>query len=459
MTSAPETRYSQYIKEVSSDIVSLLQSMGCQPILFIGSGLSKRYFSGPNWDQLLHTLAENCPLIDRNYTYYKQSLKSPLLVGEEFSKKYHEWAWSTGKKYFPAQLFDSSVKSDAYIKHKISEYLKSITPSNINNIKPAILLREVQLLAKIRPHAIITTNYDQFLEAAFPEYVPIIGQKIIRESHVSLGEIYKIHGCVSEANTLVFTQTDYDEFTKKKKYLSAKLLTYFSEHPLFFVGYSASDPNIKAILSDIDEVLAENGGIIPNVYIVNWKDLIPKHEIPSREKLIEIEEGRSIRIKSVDTEDFSWLFEVLGSQHNLSNVSPKTLRALLARSYELVRHDIPKKSFHADFEMLEHAVADSENFAKLFGIATVSNPSTISAKYPYILTDIGRKLGGKTWHTANKLMEIVEASKGVDIKASDNRYHYAVKYGATNIVHKYSDDLIDLLKKVKGNEEYEVDLG
>ena len=49
---------------------------------------------------------------------------------------------------------------------------------------------------------------------------------------------------------------DYANFEQKKKYLSSKLLTYFAEHPLFFFGYSCSDPNIISIVSDIDEILA-----------------------------------------------------------------------------------------------------------------------------------------------------------------------------------------------------------
>ena len=50
--------------------------MGCQPIPFVGSGLSKRYFNGPSWDELLAYLAKSCPLIDKDYAYYKQALKS-----------------------------------------------------------------------------------------------------------------------------------------------------------------------------------------------------------------------------------------------------------------------------------------------------------------------------------------------------------------------------------------------
>jgi hypothetical protein len=165
---------------------------------------------------------------------------------------------------------------------------------------------ELEALRKIRPHAIITTNYDQFLEIVFPDYSPIVGQQIIRGPIVSIGEIFKIHGCASQPGSLVFTKSDYDEFMRKKKYLSAKMLTYFSEHPLLFIGYSASDPNIRAILSDIDEAPPISGGIISNVFIAEWRRDIPKDEYPSREKLIAIEESRSIRVNAIETESFHW---------------------------------------------------------------------------------------------------------------------------------------------------------
>ncbi|MCV5737918.1 SIR2 family protein, partial [Escherichia coli] len=81
-------------------------------------------------------------------------------------------------------------------------------------------------------------------------------------NYTSYGEILKMHGCSSQYETIVLTAEDYTDFNKRKKYLSAKLLTYFAEHPLFFFGYSATDTNIKGILSDIDEILAPNGELI-----------------------------------------------------------------------------------------------------------------------------------------------------------------------------------------------------
>ncbi len=59
--------YHQYIEDVSDDIKTCLEGMGCQPILFVGSGLTKRYLSGPNWEELLQQLANECPNIDKRF--------------------------------------------------------------------------------------------------------------------------------------------------------------------------------------------------------------------------------------------------------------------------------------------------------------------------------------------------------------------------------------------------------
>jgi hypothetical protein len=315
-----------YRAEITADIESVVSQMACQPILFIGSGLSKRYFAGPSWDELLAALAKECPLIDKEYAYYKQTLKTQLAVGEEFAKIYQQWAWDKGKNQFPGDMFSDAVPVQAYIKFIIAQEITKITPTGLAAIKDKNMAAEIAALQGIMPHAVITTNYDRFLELVFHDYQPVIGQSIILDAPVLFGEIFKIHGCVSDSNSLVFTQQDYDEFMRKKKYLSEKLLTYFSEHPLLFIGYSASDPNIRAILSDIDEAIPRpgpSGTLIPNVYILEWRKDVPPDYRPAREKLIAVEDGRSVRVKAIESDDFKWVLSAFGSKKPLNAVSPK----------------------------------------------------------------------------------------------------------------------------------------
>jgi hypothetical protein len=450
---------SKYKDQVTQDIASCISKMGCQPILFLGSGLSKRYFDGPSWDELLGALAKKCPLIDKEYAYYKQTLSSHSAIGEQFADLYQQWAWGTGKNQFPSDMFSENVPKHAYIKYIIAQYLVSLTPSDLATITDNALVNEIHLLQAIKPHALITTNYDKFLELAFPEYQPVIGQQLLHSTQVLFGEIFKIHGCVSDYESLVFTDGDYQEFTRKKKYLSAKLLTYFSEHPLLFVGYSATDPNIRSILSDIDECLPRResaDSLIPNIFFLEWKNHVDDSYVPATEKLISIDSNKSVRIKSIETDDFSWVFAAFGQQQPLNAVSPKILRALLHRSYDLVRHDIPRTTVQADFQMLAQAVKSGPEFAKLFGITTVSSPSLNSIHYPYTITELAEKLSGGSayWAVAQSYLDRIKTDHGVDIKKSDNTYHCATKTGKKSTAHKYSDALFEILTKMKIGEPY-----
>ena len=101
------------------------------------------------------------------------------------------------------------VPGQAYLKYKIAEYLASITPTSISDISTPSAQEEITALQAIKPHAIVTTNYDQLLELIFKEYEPIIGQKVISGSNVLVGEMFKIHGCISDPESLVFTEKDY----------------------------------------------------------------------------------------------------------------------------------------------------------------------------------------------------------------------------------------------------------
>lgn len=451
------TQYDRYIKEISKDITETMKTMGCQPILFIGSGLSRRYVKAPSWDELLNHLASECPTIDKGLGFYKQSLRTPMKIGEEFASLYQKWAWNTGRGNFPDFMFNDTVESQDYIKFKIATYLKSLTPQSLAGLGDEIYKDEIKSLSNIKPHAIITTNYDQIIEIIFPDYTPIVGQQILRGQQFSIGEIYKIHGSIEKYSSIVFTQTDYEEFTKKKKFLSARLLTFFSEHPLIFIGYSASDPNIKSILSDIDEAMPVKGDIIPNIYILEWNQNIKPNSNLVREKVIATEEDRSVRVKLIESSDFGWVFNAFAANPSLNNVNPKVLRALLARSYNLVRCDIPAMTIEADFKMLDQAVKDSDSFAKLFGIANISDYSAASVSYPFTATQLTAKFGSKGHYLVVSLIRKIKEEKGIDIRITDNRYHRSEKVNKS-MFHKYSSEALELLKKVKNNDPYELNM-
>lgn len=182
--------YKTYQEKIKDDVGRLLSDMGCQPILFIGAGLSRRYAMLPSWDELLDHLAkEGYPKI-KPINYYRQHHNqcNPQ-IGSALAQEYALLAWDESMaNRFPDNLY-KSPNSDIFIKHTICEYLLSkIEDSNFleNQYKD-----EIERIQSINPHAIITTNYDSMIELIFPYYKPIIGQKIIRDSLTTYGEIFK----------------------------------------------------------------------------------------------------------------------------------------------------------------------------------------------------------------------------------------------------------------------------
>lgn len=315
---------------------------------------------------------------------------------------------------------------------------------------------EIAALKNMSPHAIITTNYDQVLEPLFTDYEPVIGQQIMRLGFLAIGEIFKIHGCISKPLSLIFNEADYKKFETDHKYLSAKLLTYFIEHPLVFVGYRAEDPNIKSVLADVHHMVGAGPGLIPNIYILEWDKTLTDSSYPARDKVLSVGDDVNIRIKSICASSFEWVFKAFGAQGNLEKVNTKLLRSLMARAVELVRSDIPKKQVEIDFKTLEHAVNSGESFAKLFGVTTLSDPSQVNLNYKYTLTQVANELGYDYWSPANDLIARVKADTGFDLKGSDNVYHIKMRTGKAegSVTNKYSEACVDLLRLVKDKKKY-----
>lgn len=439
-----------YREKANSSVRDLLMEFECQPILFVGSGLSLRYFGAPNWRNLLKAIFDAIPLNGSGFEYYRQKFNDNLIqVGEALSGLVFEWAWSTGRGEFPEEFYKSGVDRDIFLKFKIVEYLKSITPPSAASVTS--FSDELAALAEIKPHAIITTNYDLFLELVFDGYAPITGQTILRYNTNSFGEIFHIHGDVSDAKSIIVTQSDYNEWAEKKKYVSAKLLTYFAEHPVFILGYGLGDPNVKSIMRDIGELVADENGLIPNVYQIFWQSGSVGKNPP--DQAVFAVDGKEYRTRAIYTSELKWVFDALKSRSALSSINPKLVRALAARMMKLIRHDIPSGSVSVNYDVLERVANEQDHLSTLLGITAIKNPNE---SHPFVMTQVATRLGLSNWNAVNKLVLRIKAEKNVDLKASDNRYHCNIRTGIKSQTHKWSHESLDLLRKVMNCEDYEI---
>lgn len=196
----------------------------------------------------------------------------------------------------------------------------------------------------------------------------------------------------------------------------------------------------------------------PNIYILEWDPTLTSDSYPARERVLNVGEDVNVRIKSITASSYEWVFKAFGNNGALQNINVKLLRALMARTVNLIRRDIPSKNVEVDYRMLEHSLENTENFAKVFGITSLDSPINVNANYPYTLTDVAEKLGYDYWKGAFKIIELLKELSSFDMKESDNAYHFKLKTGKAknSFVRKYSLAAVELLERVRDGKEYKL---
>lgn len=445
--------YDEYKKRTEVIIKDTMEAMECRPIYFIGTGVSKRYFDAPNWRELLQCIALKIGLDASMFNYIVQKHSSNnVSIGSELEGLVFEWAWKGGKNSFPSEYFEKEYEKSIFIKHLAAIVLKEKfkLPDTVDGYNHK---EEVSRMSSSHPHAIVTTNYDEMLESIFSDYEVVIGQKIIRRDMNVVGEIFKIHGSLSDPDSIVLTGADYEEYRNKKKYISAKLLTYIAEHPVFIFGYSLNDPNVSGIIEDIGEIVCQGDGVIENIFYVEWRSDAEKLKEYREEYVIGSAESQ-LRVRAIVTDSYDWVFDAISENSPLKWVDPKILRTISSRFYKLIRKDIPKSTIDINYQHLAGIAESSDMIPKFLGFGFAESPS---ASHPFTLTEVGKKLGYKTWHKANDLIGLIQTQKGIDIKATDNKYHYAIPSGNGRF-RRYSEEALELLKKVRDKNEYVVEI-
>lgn len=264
----------RYIKTQIENTISSFQQL---PYLFVGTGLSMRYSHAPGWNELLYSIWKivNPDRKDRDYEKLRQKIEMDVnskfsdLTPEEQKHYVNPILASTietdfcalyfSSDYFDIAIFTEEENDDILIHHynPFKYYVaKKLGEINLDPSEPDY--NELQYLIQNQNKfaGVITTNYDTLLENIFNDFTVLIGQdSLLVANTLNIFEIFKIHGCSSRPNSIVLNEKDYEYFNKKLKYLSAKLLTIFVEHPIIFIGYGLGDVNIRKLFCEIAECL------------------------------------------------------------------------------------------------------------------------------------------------------------------------------------------------------------
>jgi len=148
--------------------------------------------------------------------------------------------------------------------------------------RPSPMLRA---LAELDFPLVITTNYDQLFESALrgADKVPRVtvyqpngkATKDYRDPQVDSPIVFKIHGDIEDAETIVITDEDYIQFvlrmSDKEPYdpVPLTLKYYLTDWTTLFVGYSLLDYNLRLLFKTLRWKI--DSANVPEMYSVDYR--------------------------------------------------------------------------------------------------------------------------------------------------------------------------------------------
>jgi hypothetical protein len=340
-----------------------IRSFHTLPVLFVGSGISRRYLGLPDWRGLLSNFSES---LGKPVTYYEGKTLFELPgVASELAKDLYE-SWWSDPNYADSRAQDGQLiqqYSDP-LKFEIARYIGGFESTRID---PELTI-ELDTLSKVNAHAIITTNWDHLLEKSFPTYQSFVGQESILFAETQgVGEIYKIHGSIEDPNSLVLTHEDYLAYEAKNPYLLAKIMTFFVENPIVFLGYSLTDNHIQGLLGKLLDCISPG-----NIEKLNDRLIFirrPNHlNLTGYRMAPMLLSGRTINVIECVADSFTPFFQLMA---DLPRRFPlKMLRQLKRQVYELAYTEDTTGRIH---------VLDIDDNTKLNDVDIVIGVGTMAA--------------------------------------------------------------------------------
>lgn len=326
------------------NIQDLVEKFNTTPFLFVGSGMTRRYYNLPDWKGLLDHFAREIKNDDFTYSAYEnRALKMETPVGllpkvaELIQTDYDEkWFNDTTIRTVDEDSMERIKNGLSPFKAEIASYIKR----NCRIVEKYKI--EIEMLSKLSEKniaGVITTNYDTFIEDNFIGYTKFVGQKqLIFSAIQGIAEIFKIHGSVEQPESLIINERDYLDFDKKSSYLAAKLMTIFMEYPIIFMGYSISDANIQKIIKSIIECLdTEQIKLLEDRFI--FVEYQPGKVGIEVSPYIIMVDDKPLSMKRIVVEDFKLIYKALEGKK--SKLPVRILRKFKQELYNFTVTNMP----------------------------------------------------------------------------------------------------------------------
>ena len=360
---------------MNKTIEQLIESLDTIPFLFVGSGLSRRYYNLPDWTGLLKVMVDKLNQDSFAFRSYEDRAsfennpyginpKIASLIEEDFNK---EWFRNPEIRSLDGAYTEKVENGCSPFKAELSYYLKQ------KSVLCPELKDEVTLLNNIAKKSIagiITTNYDLFFETYLSQYTIYIGQQALLFSQLQgIAEVYKIHGSLNDPQSIVINEKDYKEFKEKREYLAAKLLTIFMEYPIIFMGYSISDSNIRDILSSIVKCMSnEQVKLLKKRFIfIEYDAEMEGYDIG--ESSFAFEDNKMITMTKITLSDYSLIYNAIGKKK--MKIPVRLLRLLKDELYLFTLSNEPTNN-------IKVAAIDDDRIANDELVISIGTTETVS---------------------------------------------------------------------------------
>ncbi|EJD6038259.1 SIR2 family protein [Morganella morganii] len=355
------------------------------PIVFVGSGISKRYLKNfPKWDGLLEEYWAKITDNSNNFYNYLNRLK------KEYQENYADETDLNHKIYTEAASYIEEKFNDLFNEGAITldgltakiVFSERISPFKYSlcqkfsslELRDDIDEDEFKSFKKFLKKAkmIVTTNYDPFIESLLREQSVTpkiyVGNDGFFDDTVGWSELYKIHGDVNDPHSIIITKQDYDFYDEKSILISAKILSNMIKNPIMFMGYSLSDRNVRKLLSDFSSQLPSEDDRVSaeRIILIEYKKdeqvVLKKHVTDQQLK---------ISYTSIETDNYKAIYDdILLVDEGLSPYEvlryQRAIKNLIINEGEKGNLDTLLVT-PADLDQLEEAVKQGKNLVVALG--------------------------------------------------------------------------------------------
>lgn len=354
------------------------------PIVFIGSGISKRYLKNyPTWEELLHEYWKKTnPEIDF-YSYLltiKEKHKSSFDNESDLDHKIYTEAASKIELDFNRMFTENTIKLDGLdakrvFSENISPFKYSICQRfSVTQLKDDINQEELNSFKVLLKKAkmIITTNYDAFIEELLLEQniTPklYIGNNGFFEDTIGWSELYKIHGDIKDPKSIIINTEDYEKYDDKAILISAKILSNMIKNPILFIGYSLTDRNVKKLLSDFSSQLPKEDGRKSAERIILIQHKPNEQEVESKQIT---DQQLQVTYTSVETDNYTKIYNEISTVNE--GLSPYDVLRYQRAIKTLIVNEGEKGNLNtllvspSDLDRLEESVKQGKNLVVALG--------------------------------------------------------------------------------------------